>query len=391
MMKHNRSGLWNRNYIRIFTVNFILLVISNIMGSVFALYVFSLGGTELDVGVCSYLQAFACVIFKPLSGWFLDHRSRRMSLIFSLLLLAVIPIGYIFILSVGLVYLFRFLNSTANAMAATGITTNAYDSLSEDNYADGVGFLGFSNSVANAIAPGIGIWLWDRYGSTGVFGVMSALAILSVFFLQGFHFRQIPEKKRTPLRDENLRSLLYEKAALPAAVLEGFVAFGFGMVSPFLMVFLLRRAVLDSAGMYYTFQACGTFGTRLFVGKLYKKFGETPIVWISAAAFSVGTLLLAFSDRQEFVLLSAVLMGCGYGFSTTGFQILSIRDVSPDRRGAASATYSCSWDIFTALGGLLSGILITLSDYPTVFASTVVVYPLLVLAYLRMNRSHRLG
>lgn len=387
-MNTENARLWTPDYCRILLANLLLLTAGNAMGSTFSLYIFSRGGAEIDVGICSYIQASACLLIRPLAGWFLDHRSRKSILIFGLFSLVFIQMGYVFAASILLIYLIRFINAAVSAAATTAMMANAYDSLSEDTFTEGVGYFGFSNSVANAIAPGVGLWLWARFGAAGVFGAILAATLAAFLLIRKFHFREILAERKTPFHQEKVRDLIYEKEALPASALEGFIALGSGAINPYLSVFLIQRAVLQTPGLFYTAQACGTFSARLFVGKISRRYGEAPIVYISAVLFIAGILALTFSASPLLVLAGAFLMGIGYGLTVTGFQIMSVRIVSPDRRGAASSTYSCGWDVCAAVGGLFSGILITAFSYRTTFCLILLIYPVFALIYALFISKH---
>lgn len=387
-MKTANSRLWTPDYCRVFLANLLLLMAGNAMGSMFSLYIFTRGGAELDVGISSYIQAIACLITRPLAGWFLDHKSRRSILMLAVFSLIFVQFGYVFAVSLVLVQFIRFVNSVLTAVATTGVMTNAYDSLSEESFAEGVGFFGFSNSVANAIAPGVGLWLWMRYGAAGVFGMLSVSTLAAYLLLRKFNFHEIPEEKRVPFRKGKLKDLVYEKNALPASILEGFVSLAYGAVNPYLSVFLIQRDVLKAPGLFYTAQACGTFSARLFVGKISKYYGEAPIVYCSAVFFTTGSLGMIFSNSPALILAGAFLIGLGYGLTNAGFQIMSVQIVSEDRRGAASATYTSSWDVCAAFGGLISGVLITFFSYQTTFCLILLIYPIYVLVYVFIISKH---
>lgn len=382
------AGLWTPDYCRILLANLLLLTAGNAMGSTFSLYIFSRGGSEIDVGIGSYIQASACLLVRPLAGWFLDHRSRRSILLFGLFSLAFVQLGYIFAASLVLIQLIRFVNSSLMAASATAMTANAYDTLKKDTFTEGVGYFGFSNSLANAVAPGMGLWLWSRFGAPGVFGALAAAVFAAFLLVRKFKFFAVPREKRTPLRQERIRDFIYEKHALPASVLEGFVALGSGAMGPYLPIFLIQRAVLQNPGLFYTAQACGTFSARLFVGKISGRYGEGPIVWSSAVMFSLGILGLTFSESPAMILGEAFFMGIGYGLTVTGFQIMSVRLVAPERRGAASSTYACGWDVCAACGGLLAGMLLSVFSYRTVFSLILLIYPVYVLVYVLVISRH---
>lgn len=377
-----RHTLWTPDYCRILLANLLLLITGNLLASSFSLYLFSRGGTDMTIGIIHYLNAFGALLMRPFAGWFLDHRSRRIILMVSVLFLTVLPLGYMFAASIALIALTRLVNSILSAAATTAVTANAYDTLTPEFFNDGVGYFGFSNSIANAVGPGVGLWLWNHYSVWGLFGVIAAANFLTWLLLRKFHFHEIPPESMTHFREENLCDLVYEKNALPASVLEAFIAFGSGAINPYLTIYLLQRGILENPGLFYTFQACGTFTSRLFVGRISDRYGEAPLVYSSALFFIAGLAALTLAESSFLICGGAVLMGFGYGFSVTGFQIMSVRTVPPERRGTASSTYSMAWDIPAAFGGLLAGILITYSDYDTMFRLLMLIYPVFALSYL---------
>ena len=170
--------------------------------------------------------------------------------------------------------------------------------------------------------------------------------------------------------------------------MEAIIAFGSGAISPYLMLFLFYRGVLEQPGLFYTFQACGTFTSRLFVGKISDRWGEAPLVYFSALFFTLGVAALCFAQSQFLVYAGAVFMGFGYGFVVTGFQIMSVRTVPPERRGTAASTYSMGWDVPAALGGLIAGILNTKYSYDITFRLVLLLYPLFVLTYVLVISKH---
>lgn len=387
-MNQKKGGLWTPDFCRILGANLLLLIAGNLLSSVFALFMVSRGGTELHIGIASYLYAIASLLMRPLAGWFLDHRSRRSIVLAGLVGLVLVPWGYIFVSQIAVLLAIRLCHGLLSASTSTGMTTNAYDTLSQEDFNRGVGYFGFSNAIATAVGPGMGLWIWNRYQAPGLFGAISAATLLALLLLRKFRFYEIPPEKRTRLRDEKPADLLYEKDALPAAVLEGFIALGSGAIAPYLTLFLLQRGDIANPGLFYTFQACGTFASRLFVGKISERYGEAPLVYSSTALFLCGISALVFSQHAALVFAGAVLMGIGYGFTVTGFQIMSVRIVPPARRGAAASTYSCGWDVFAALGGLLSGVLLTYFTYRTTFCLILLIYPAFLLAYVLVISKH---
>lgn len=384
-----RTGrLWTPDFCRLLAANFLLMSSGNLLTGMFSLFLVARGGADLHIGIAAYLFSGASLVVRPLSGWHLDHRSRSTLVIFGVAALILIPWGYVLAWQVPVIIAVRFLHGVVYSMAGTGVITSAYDALDRASFSRGVGYFGFSNAISTAVAPAVGLWLWDRFEALGVFGVVSLSMVAALLLLRRIHFHPVPPERQTRFRDERLGDLLFERDALPATVLEGFVALLSGAISPYLTLYLMQRGDIGNAGLFFTFQACGTFLSRIFVGRISDRWGETPLVFGSAGLFAASILLLVFGGSPALVFLAAVLLGIGYGLTVTGFQIMSVRIVPPERTGSAASTYSCGWDVFSGLGGLLGGVLASFMSYRALFASMLLVLPLFVLSYVCVFARH---
>lgn len=388
MEKAKRMTLWTPNFIRVFLTNLMLMLISNGIPSVFTLYLFSRGGTDMDSGIATSCYYFIALIARPLAGWLLDHRSRRKVVIAALAGLVIIPWAFVIVPWVALILVCRTVHGALAATCSTGLTTNAYDTLDREFFSEGVGYFGFSNAIATAVGPAMGLWLFRRYGAPALFAMCSAACLIGLVLMCSFRYMPVPRSEKH-IYEENFFKLLVEKDALPASVLEGFCAMMSGAVSTYIAVYFIANGNFTDAGRYFAMQAAGTFFSRFFVGKISDRRGEGPLVWSSSVLFLCGICAIIFAKLAWLVYLGALCMGVGYGFTVTGMQIMSVRIVKPERRGAAASTYTCFWDISAAVGGLAAGILVTLTkNYQTMFLCMSAVYPLYLLTYLLWARKH---
>ena len=383
-----RTTLWTPNYIRAFFTNLMLMFISNGIPSIFTLYLLSRGGTDMDSGIATSCYYFISLIARPLAGWLLDNRSRRGVVTATLAGLVIIPWAFVIVPWIALILVCRTVHGALTAACSTGLTTNSYDTLDQEHFSEGVGYFGFSNAIATAIGPAMGLWLFRSYGEAALFAMCSVACLIGFILMRSFRYMPVPRSEKH-IYEENFRQLLVEKDALPAAVLEGFSAMMSGAVSTYIAVYFIANGDFTDAGRYFAMQAAGTFTSRFFVGKISDKYGEGPLVYSSSVLFMLGISAIIFARVAWLVYLGALCMGVGYGFTVTGMQIMSVRIVKIERRGAAASTYTCLWDISSAVGGLVAGVLVTLTgDYQTMFLCMSAVYPLYLLTYLLWGRRH---
>lgn len=78
MSQAQRFHLWTPDYLRIFLCNLLLMVVSNMLPSVFGLFLLSRGGTDMQVGLATYLYSFPlCLCGRWLAG-FLTTRAAAL-------------------------------------------------------------------------------------------------------------------------------------------------------------------------------------------------------------------------------------------------------------------------------------------------------------------------
>ena len=90
----NKVKLWNRNFIMIIIINFLVFMNHVMILSTFPFYIDYLGGSETLAGIAVTLFSFVAVVMRPVIGWLLNNGLRRKILLAGLVGMALMPIGY---------------------------------------------------------------------------------------------------------------------------------------------------------------------------------------------------------------------------------------------------------------------------------------------------------
>ena len=374
------TKLWNRDYTRAFLGNFLVTLVANGLPGVFTLFLLARGGTDLDSGIATAAFYIVSLIACPIAGWIVDNRDRKKLLLLALIGMVAIPWVFLIVPWIVGLILTRTLHGIMESVSLTTITTNAYDALDEAHFSEGVGCYGFGNSLGTAFGPAINLFMYRRFGEPGLFAACSALCALALLLMLRFHYMPIKRSEKR-MRDERLRYILFERKALPASALDAVYTLMSGAVNTYIAVYLVECGNLVDAGRYFFVQAIGSFTSRLFIGRISAKYGEAPLVAVSALSGAAGMSLVLFASSVFPIYAGAILMGIGIGFNFSGMQIMSVRIVKPERRGAASSTYSCGWNLSAGFGGLIAGVLVTLTNYKTMFICMMAVYPAYAVLY----------
>ena len=359
--------LWTNAFFRIWGFNFLICMWFFILNAIFPFYVKHLGGTEMTVGLVAGGYALAAILTRPLAGWFLDNKSRSTLLKGGVVGLAVLSVLFLITPILSLVVALRLISGLVYAGTGTASNTNACDIIPQSRFGEGMGFLGLGNTLATALGPALGLMLIARFSFQAAFGVSALLVLLAIVSARGLPYKKIKRRAYLPGRRRLKLSSLFNASAWPASAVMLFAGAPYGGVSVFIALYG-EFSGLGSGGLFFLLVAAGTGSTRLFSGRLADKKGERPMVVLGNSSFLLALLLLLW-EVSACYYVSGLLFGFGFGLLAPAMQTMAVRTVPLEKRGAASSTFLCSYDIGSGIGGLIAGSLVTLWGYRPMFAA----------------------
>jgi len=375
----NHEALWTRSFVKIWGFNLLLCFWFFMINAPFPLYIVELGGTELLVGIVAGGYALTALLVRPFAGWFLDNHSRKGLLILGLLFLMIVSALLTLIPVLSIVIALRIMSGVLFAGTGTASTTNVYDTISPRRFGEGVGFLGLGNTLAMAMAPALGFAIIANRGFDTLFAASFVVLLIAAIAMRGFPYRKI-EKPATPQKQPgSLLSRLFNVDALPASVVMLFTTVPFGGVTVFIALYGELYG-LGNAGLFFTLFAVGTGSTRIFAGRIADKRGEQPMVIVGNCFLFLSLMLLVTANIYSYYI-AGLLFGIGSGVLLPAMQAMSMRVVPAERRGSASSTYLCSFDIASGAGGFFAGWVVTVWGYRPMFASLGIFLIISLLVY----------
>jgi MFS family permease len=171
--------LWNRNYIKAMTANFMLYFAFYILTPLLPLYLSETFGTSKDmIGIVLSGYTVAALIFRPFSGYMVDSFSRKKVLMICFFVFFAFFLGYIAAGTLLMFAIVRTLHGAPFGAVTVANSTVAIDVLPTSRRNEGIGFYGLSNNLAMAIAPSIGIYI---YKYTNDFSLLFWIALVVAF------------------------------------------------------------------------------------------------------------------------------------------------------------------------------------------------------------------
>ena len=362
----SEDRLWTNNFKRIWIINLSLSIWGFMLTAPFPFYIIHLGGNELLIGITAGGVAVAAFIMRPFAGWFLDNVSRSVLffvgavvIIAASLLLLLLPI-------LGLAIVLRIMMGCMSSGTTTASVTNAADAIPPKRFGEGIGYLGLGNTLGTALGPFFGLTIMSAFGFPHLFMVCIAMMLIALAVARGFEFKSIDKEKRRKIEI----AALFNKDAIPASVVLLLSSLPFGGIVVFVALYGEQYGI-GHGSWYFILIAVGSGTARLLSGRIIDKVGEKPMVIVGNGCFIVALLLLLFHSTAAYYL-SGLFFGLGFGVMNPAMQAMAMRVVPIEKRGAATSTFQCSFDISSGLGGLIAGGLVTIWGYRPMFGTLIV-------------------
>lgn len=387
MKKSNQTKLMTKDFVIIIVINFLVFLNHLMILSTFPFFVSYLGYSDSVSGICATIFSLIAVICRPFIGWLLDNGKRKAILVFGLLGMALMPLGYLLIYSVltsiVLAVIFRMAHGISLAFSNTSTSTIATDIIPKSRFSEGMGMFGMATALATSCAPAIGEALMKR-GFTVLFIFAAAIMAASLILLAYLKTPKIDvTKKQFKAKD------LVDKDALPASAVVLVFLLTYGALENYTLKFAAENEKITlSGGLYFTIMAVMLFLTRILIGKVADKKGEEIFVYTCNLSMLIALLLLAFIPSNASFIISAALSGYAFGGIEPALQAMAVNIAPPDKRGAANSTFLCAYDIGIGLGGGIAGVLIDNAGYNKIFLIIAVANILSVAIYVLWGRKH---
>ena len=346
--------LWNGNYLRVWTANFLLYFSFMLLTPLFPLYLSeTFDADKQTIGLVLSGYTLTALLIRPFSGYFVDSFPRKTVLLTSFFLFFVLFIGYPLSATLLLFAVVRTLHGAPFGAATVANSTVAIDVLPASRRAEGIGYYGLSNNVATAISPSIALLI---YGMTGSYQTLFLLSI----FISGLAFycnstlklKPRPATQRPPLSLDRFLQLKAWRQGLCIAC----YGFAYGVISTYIAIYGKEElGITGGTGLFFTLLATGLILSRLTGSRTLRqgKIVRNATVGVLISLF--GYLLFASLHNLWGYYGAALIIGLGNGHMFPAFQTMFLNLAPNEQRGTANSTLYVSWDTGAGLGVLLGG------------------------------------
>ena len=364
------------------TANFSLFFAFYVLTPLLPLYLSEhFGATKDVIGLVLSGYTITALLFRPFSGYMVDAFPRKKVLMVAFGAFSIFFAGYLAASTLLLFTIVRTLHGGPFGALTVSNSTVAIDVLPSSRRTEGIGYYGLSNNLAMALAPTIGIFI---YQLTHSFEFLFWLAFIVA--CAGWLVDSTVEVKHVPTPTA-CRKFSLDRFFLVRGWLLGLnmVAFGFsfGVLSNYLAIYGKEvMGITGGTGTYFMLCSVGLILSRLQGGKALRNGRVTHNAGsgmvISLVGYTLFILMPTLFPASLTAIMSgyygsALLIGLGNGHMWPAFQNMTINVASNNQRGTANSTILISWDIGMGLGILVGGVVSELLGYGAAFWTVVVV------------------
>ncbi len=371
-----KPHLWTTSFIGIVVINAFLFIGNQLQLSTYPLYVHALsdGANEL-IGISGALSTVAALIVRPFAGYGVDRFGRKIILFIGVAFLLTALLGYTLFSTITIVLILRTIFGFGWGISTTSSNTIAADIIPKSRFGEGMGFFTLSQSFSLALAPMIGLFLFEKFDFNGVaFTSISLLTIVAFIAVSGNYKK--PSKKIKKFSP-------YEKSAYKPSLI--MITIGIAISSVFSFIILYGKEMnYAHVGLFFTLYAITLFISRPLLGRAIDHYGYSRVLIPGFIGFIISMALLAFFPSEIVFYMAAMIQGVAYGAVQTSLQTMAVTDAPMERKGAANATFFSGFDIGIGTGSLIAGSLSGLIGYNLMYGFMIIPLVIGLLLYIRL-------
>ena len=362
--------LWSRDFILIVLVCTIASYTNSTFMTLLPVYVLDLGGTNAMTGMMmtglTVVGMFTRIIAAPL----FDRVGRKKMLVLGAGLYAVNALLFCFTKDLQMLFALRVLQGFTQGVFFPVPHIIVADISTEDMLVDAMGLFGAANAVVFAVAPTIGLAVYNDLGPQALFVSSAVTGFLSFLFSLFIKEHYHPAPHAPAEQGRKIKKTGFDRALLLLVLLPSlvhlFLYIGNSAVSSFLTPCGLSRG-LKQISLYFLVNNIAVIAARLTVGRLIVYLSKKTCILLGVLLSAGGTALIAVAHNMPLMLLSAVLMGLGLTADAQLLQAQVMLTTPGEHRGVASTVFTFMGDIGTGAGAALWGALSAGAGYTVTY------------------------
>ena len=374
-----KQKVYSKDIILILAASFCYMSSTMLVTPLITGFAGSLGASAALMGMIGGLMNLCSLVCRPFAGNLADRLSKYKVSFVGAGLILIGCAGYVLAGNEAMVIAARLINGVGFACCSVCMSTWMSNLLPREKIGSGMGLYGTMNALGMAIAPAIGVSVYQSLGYRAAFLIAAAFGVLTVLIIQFVGDKGEPAT--APAASGRERLQLIEPKVIPVALVIMLFAIPYCATQSFLVSYVEARGVNVSVSLFFPLYAAVLLVLRLSLRQWFDRLPFGVFLCAGAVSAAVSILLLAGLRTNLHMVLAAAFMAGGYGIMCSVCQSSAILLAGPGKRGLANSTYYVGLDLGMTLGPILGGELFAQADTRLFYPALLVTVPLVLAVY----------
>lgn len=390
--------VYSKDVILVLAASFFFMASAMLVTPLITGFAESTGASAALMGIVGGMMNLCSLVCRPLAGNLADKISKyRLSLIGSVMLV-IAAAGYIAAPDETFVVVARIINGVGFACCSVCMSTWVSNMLPKDKIGSGMGFYGTMNALAMAVAPAIGVSVYQTLGYRAAFCIALVFSAAVVVIIQFVKDKGEPGAKTAAAGNSDPEAAgaaskpalqLIDKKVVPIALIIMLFAIPYCATQSFLVTYADVKKLHITVSLFFPSYAVILMVLRLSLKSFFDKlpFGRFLLFGCISSFLSISCL--AVMDHNIVMLLASAFMAGGYGIMCSVCQSTAILLAGEGKRGLANSTYYIGLDLGMAFGPIIGGALYGSLDIRLFYPVLLVTVPLAGLIFWAAGKRMR--
>jgi len=359
-----------------------MLVYYQLMAIIAMHSVDNLGASSSSAGLAAGIFMLAALTARIFSGKFIEYVGRKKMFLTGLIIYLLATALYFGAENLILLFIIRIIHGLGFGIATTSAMTIAAGIIPSSRRGEGMSYFNLSITLASAIGPSLGIYLYD-YSSFSIILLISSILLVAGFFAT--LFLKVPEVELSSEQIAEMTSFklnkLFEVKVLPLAVVGLMTFFAYASIISFLSSYVNQVNLVRAGSVFFIVYSIAMLVSRPITGRWFDSKGENFVMYPAFLSFALGLIIISQAQSSFTILAAAVFLGIGFGTFASCGQAIAIKLVPEHRMGIATSTFISISEMGIGMGPFFLGMLIPLIGFRGLYLTMAAVVILAMTLY----------
>ena len=385
-----KESIYTKNIILILIASFFFMFSPMLTTPLIAGYAEELGAGALLMGMIGGLMNLCSLCCRPFAGNLADILSKYHLTTIGASLSSLALVIYVLAPSSNWIIVGRLIHGVGYSFCSVCMSTWMSNMLPLDKVGTGMGLYGTMNALGMAIAPSVGIALYQRFGYRASFLFALAATLGIIVIIQFITDKGDPKRKlrseaaagTTDAVESRKFSLEFvDVKVLPLAAIIMLFTIPYYATQSFLVSYCEARELNVTYSLFFPIYAGALFVLRMSMKSLFDQVPFRYFLGGSVICAALSISLLGIMNNNIYMVLASIFMAGGYGLMCSICQSTAILMTGVERRGLANSTYYVGLDLGMAIGPIIGGYLYGNIPLNLFYPCLMVTLPMIVAVY----------